>query len=158
MNNRRLTRREAAVVKWILNTAQSMAALKCVIGGVQSVINKTKWMLNRETIKQPHLAMPMWAGTQPRQLQGSITCVTLPCLDFVLEQIKIMLTLIQSFEKYFQESLRAAQMPRWIWETPFRHRQSYYLLIQFLGFFSVQISRSRSCWSQATGQSSSSFM
>lgn len=72
-----------------------MAALKCVIGEVRAAINK--WMLNRETIKPPHVAPLMQVGTQPLQLQGSINGVTLHCLDVVLEQmIKTILALIQS--------------------------------------------------------------
>lgn len=59
----------------------------CVIGEVKAVINKIKWMLNRETVKLLHLATPMWVGTQPLQLQGSITSVTLYCLDVLLEQM-----------------------------------------------------------------------
>lgn len=43
-------------------------------------------------------------------------------------------------------------------KPPFTIDKSYYPLIQFLAFFSVQISRPLSCWSQATGQSSSPFM
>lgn len=45
-----------------------MAALRCVIGEVRAVINKL--MLNRETIKPPHLATLMQVGTQPLQLQA----------------------------------------------------------------------------------------
>lgn len=90
--------------KWILNIAQTMAVFKCVTGEVWAVINKTKWRLNRETIKPAHLATPIWVGTPPLQLQLHHLCnPSLPgCLADNEANARSHLEIVN---KYFQESL-----------------------------------------------------
>ena len=81
-----------------------MAVFKCVTGEVWAVINKTKWRLNRETIKPPHLATPMWVGTPPLQLQLHHLCNPSPPGCFADNEANT-LTHSEIVNKYFQESL-----------------------------------------------------
>lgn len=114
MNIRRLTIRRGDVAKSILNTAQSVWLER-----FGAVINKTKWMLNRETIRPPHLATPMQVSTQPLQLQGmhhSCNSLLPGCCSGAEDGDNSHSH--SELIKWFQELLHAAQMPRWIWENP----------------------------------------
>lgn len=76
-------------------------------------------MLNRATIRPPHLATPMQVGTQPLQLQGmhhSCNSLLPGCCSGAEDEDNSHSH--SELIKWFQELLHAAQMPRWIWENP----------------------------------------
>lgn len=86
----------------------------------------------------------MQVRTQPLQLQDSVNCVTLHCLDVVLKTIPALPQSLNVFRNRWTQDAAPDALPN-LGNPLFTSDKSDYPLIQFLAAFSVQISRPLSC-------------